>query len=189
MNIADRLSAMLKGADLPPLEISEIVRYGADQCGRHRLAFHVTAGGQRLVEVGIAPDGEQEPAERIASILRSLLTGSEDRVADAEQRVANLRHALEQRRREVESLQRKLADFEVGRHGQGEAFAAEDGTGAVWLIGRPSWSAWGLRFENWHDLATSLPGVRPCGVRQAENTTFIVMRAIADLAPTPKDLP
>lgn len=45
MEIKDRLTAMAQSAELDALELERLVRYGADQCGRHRHGFAVRVGG------------------------------------------------------------------------------------------------------------------------------------------------
>lgn len=187
MEIKDRLTAMAQSAELDALELERLVRYGADQCGRHRHGFAVRVGGRRLADVLISPgEVEQEKVDRFAGILYILLNGSEARVQDAESRVDLLRRALSARDREIADLKRRLADFERTSRGARGPFYAAETAGKVWLNGQPSWDAFGLCFASWHDLATAFPGLRPCGVQVGEGrdaaATFIVMRPIADLA-------
>jgi hypothetical protein len=188
MDIKDRIAAMGLGA----LTIDRLVRYGADGNGRHAHGFAVRCEDKTLADVWIKPGCEfpQEKADEFAQALFALLSGSEGRVLDREETIANLRAALERSRREVTRLKDALAHFERGRATRGSFYAAAEEIGAVWLIGQPSWSAFGLRFDSWHDLATALPGLRPCGVQAGEGrdagTTFIVMRSVADLAPPAK---
>lgn len=189
MDIKDRIAAMT--VDLGALKLEAPVRFGADQCQRHAHGFAVECDGKPLAQVTISGRGNAEDQERLdkfALVLWSLLNGSEARVADAEQRVSNLRHACEEKNRQIAKLQAKLSDFEVSRATRGPFYAAKDEhSDAVWLLGQPSWGAFGICYANWHELATALPGLRPCGVVVGEGmdagARFIVMRPIADLAP------
>ena len=186
MNIADRLTAMT--ADLPqPIRIGELRRFAADQSGRRRLAFDVDAGDNLyFAEVAIIPrTAPQEQIDAFACALRSLLAGSEDRVADAQSKIAIMREAIGGYGAEILRLQRQLADFEVSRAVRGEFYAIEDAKGGVWLAGRPSSAAWGLYFSSWAELAKDRPGLRPCGTCKSVDNygpveTYIVMRPIAD---------
>lgn len=172
--------------DLPkPVRAGETRRYGADENGRRRSAFDVTAAGEPLVEVMITPRGPQEQADAFAAGLRALLWGSEWRAEDAEARLKDARAALERKEREVSRLRDRLVDFEAGRAVRGEAFALESETGGVWLTGRPTGAAFGFWYRSWADLARERPGWRPCGTRKSEepghDEVYVVMRPIADL--------
>lgn len=176
---------MLTTANLPELVPGRVRQYAAPATNPHGdriAAFTVEAGGEALAEVQVQPAlGRTAEALELANVLYALLNGAEGRTADAEQRCANLRHALEQRRRELAELQRKLADFEVSRTVRGEFFAVETPAG-VWLCGRPSHGAWGMLYAGgWGELARELPGLRPCGTVAAEGDTYVVMRPVADL--------
>ncbi len=187
MNIKDRIEAMT--SNLGTLTLGTPVRYGADAAQRHAHSFSVDCDGKPLANVLIAARGstnDQPAVDEFALVLYHLLGGSEGRVADAEQRVSNLRGALEGRDREIARLRDRLAHFERGRAARGPfyAIAVPDG---VWLVGRPASDAFGFFFKSWHDLATEYPGLRPCGVQSGEgrdgDQTYIVMRPIGDLAP------
>ena len=187
MEIKDRLEAMTR--DLGTLTFDRQVRYGADAAQRHAHGFSVLCDGERLAEVLVKPHGaEQEKVDKFASVLFHLLVGSEGRVLDREETIANLRGACQRKDRDIAALRDQLAHFERSARGaRGPFYAAADGTGVVWLLGRPSWSAWGFYFPNWHDLAAAYPGLRPCGAQAGEGkdagTIFIVMQPIADLEP------
>lgn len=191
MDIKDRLAAMT--ADLGQISLEQPVRYGADQCQRHAHGFSVNCDGKPLAQVMLTGHGtadDQERLDKFVLVLWSLLNGSEGRVADAEQRVSNLRHACKEKDRQIASLQAKLSDFEVSRQTRGPFYAAkEEHSDAVWLLGQPSWGAFGICYANWRELATALPGLRPCGVVVGEGmdagATFVVMRPLADLAQGP----
>ena len=175
MDIKDRIAAMT--ADLPALTVEHLVRFGVSSDGRHRLAFAVRAGGEQLAEVAIVPGSmSQEQVDSFATALHALLSGSEGRVADAEQRVSNLRDALESSKLEATFLRRQLADFEVGRHGRGDSYAIE-GHNGVWLCGKPEPSAFGFHFPSWGDLARTFPGLRPAGVKDGH----VIMRPIGEM--------
>lgn len=186
MNIKDRIGAMT--ADLGTLTFGQPVRFGADASQRHAYGFSVLCDGEQLAEVLVRPHGaDQDKVDKFASVLFHLLIGSEARVSDAEQRIASLRQACEQKDRDLGKLRDQLAHFERSNRGaRGPFYVAADGKG-VWLLGRPSWSAAGFYFPNWQDLAAAYPGLRPCGTQVGEDrdaaTIFIVMRPIADLAP------
>lgn len=191
MNITDRLSAMT--SDLPqPITVGELHRFAPDAQDRRRLSFTVAAGDRALAEIAVIPTHSGAPQEHIdsfASSLRSLLDGSEQRVADAEARVAGHRATIARQREEIDALKAKLADFEQGRYVRGEFYAIE-GNGGVWLQGRPSAAAFGLWFKGWADLARERPGLRPCGAitvggGEKPLETYVVMRPIADLEPAP----
>lgn len=186
MDIAERLTAMLKNADLPAFEVEEVpVTYGPGADGFRRSSFALTRGGERYAEVLVEVHGDD--ATRLALVIWGLLRGSEGRLLDAEQTIENLKHALEQRRRELAELQHRLADFEKSRYVRGEFFAVADAAGRVWLCGRPSASAFGLQYQGWGELARERPGLRPCGTVQAEGDTYIIMRPVADLALVPQE--
>lgn len=186
MNIADRLSAMT--SNLPqPIAVGDLHRYAPDAVGRRRLSFTVAAGDRALAEVAIIPTHSGAPQTHLdtfASALRSLLDGSESRVADAEQRIAGRDATILRQHEEIGALKTKLADFEQGRAIRGEFFATE-GNGGVWLVGRPTGAAFGLWFESWTELARERPGLRACGTRKSEepghDEHYVVMRPIADL--------
>lgn len=183
-SLKDRIDAMT--SDLGILTFDRQVRYGADAAQRHAHGFSVLCDGERLAEVLVRPHADQDKADKFASVLFHLLLGSESRVADREEKIANLRQACEQRHREINKLRDQLAHFERSNRGaRGPFYAAADSTGIVWLLGRPTWSAWGFYFPNWQDLAAAYPGLRPCGVQAGDAgdaaTTFIVMRPVADL--------
>lgn len=184
----ERVAQVLR--DLPqPVRAGDTRRYGADEAGRRRLAFDVTAGGEPLVEVLITPRGPQEQVDAFAASLRALLWGSEWRAEDAEARLKIVREALERRVREVAKLRDQLADFENGRVVRGEAFAIETPSGGVWLVGRPTGAAFGFFYRDWAELARERPGWRPCGTRKSEepghDEVYVVMRPIAELERTP----
>lgn len=190
---ADRLAAMT-AADIPqPITVGELHRFAPDPAGRRRLSFTVDAAGQRLLEVEVDPTASaaaQEQVDAFASALRYLLIGSEDRVADAELRVSNLRAACERYKDEIARLERRLADFVRGPAVRGEFYAIEDAKGGVWLAGRPSSAAWGLHFRSWAELARDRPGLRPCGTCKSVDSygpveTYVVLRPIADLEVAP----
>ena len=188
MDMKDRIAAMT--ADIGALTLGQPVRFGADAGQRHAHSFAIDCDGKPLVEVTIFPRGDQEDqaaVDELALVLWSLLNGSEARVADAEERISNLRGACGRKDRQIADLERKLSDFEVSRQVRGPLYAAEDERGGVWLVGKPSWSAAGLHYLSWHELAVALPGLRACGVQAGEGkdagTIFIVMQPIADLEP------
>ena len=186
MHITNRLTAMT--ADLPqPIAVGDLHRFAPDAQDRRRLSFTVAAGDRALAEVAIIPTHSGAPQEHIDSFavtLRSLLDGSEQRVADAESRVAGRSAIIQHQRAEIGALQAKLSDFEKGRSVRGEFFAIE-GNGGVWLVGRPEGAAFGLWFKGWADLARERPGLRPCGTRKSiepgHDEVYVVMRPIADI--------
>lgn len=178
MDIAERLKGMTR--DLGTLSLGELVRFGADAAQRHASGFTVYRDGERLAEVLVKPGGDQEQVDRFASILYHLLAGSESRVADVEERLANLRSVLERKDREIAALRKQLSDFERSRVVRGPLYAVEVHSG-VWLVGRPAADAFGLRYDSWHELATEVPGLRPCGVVQTD-AIYVVMRPVGDLA-------
>ena len=185
MHITERLAAMT--ADLPqPIAVGDLHRFAPDAQDRRRLSFTVAAGDRALAEVAIIPTHSGAPQEHIdsfAATLRGLLSGSEQRVADAESRVAGRSATIQRQREEIVALTAKLADFEQGRSVRGEFYASE-GHGGVWLQGRPASDAYGLWFKGWADLARERPGLRPCGTRKSiepgHDEIYIVMRPIAD---------
>jgi hypothetical protein len=186
MDLADRIAAMT--ADLPqPITVGELRRYAADQSGRRRLAFDVDVGDNNyFAEVAIIPrSAPQEQIDAFAGALRSLLAGSEGRVADAEQRIARQRGTINAQDAEIQKLRAQLADFEVSRAARGPFYAIEDANGAVWLVGRPSSAAWGLHYRSWAEVARDRPGLRPCGTCPSADPNsadlYIVMLPIADL--------
>ena len=190
MNTADRFAAMTR--DIPhPITVGDLVRFGADAAGRHRLAFEVSTGNQHLAQVAIIPGhsgAPQEHVDRLAFCLWAFFIGSEYRVSDAEDRLASARAACDRRDLEIQQLKHKLADFEAGRSVRGEFYAIEGAQG-VWLAGRPSSAAWGLYYRSWAELARERPGLRPCGTRKSDESfgpveTYVVMRPIADLEGT-----
>lgn len=186
MDIKDRLEAMT--GDLGTLTFDRQVRYGADAAQRHAHGFSVLCNGERLAEVLVKPHADQDKVDKFASVLFHLLVGSEARVSEVEQRISTLRYACERKDREIAQLRDQLAHFERSDRGaRGPFFAAADSAGVVWLLGRPSWSAWGFYFPNWADLAMAYPGLRPRGSQAGEGddagTTFIIMQPIGDLAP------
>ena len=179
MDIKTRITAMT--ADLPALTIEHLVRYGVSTDGRHRHSFEVRAGNERLAEVAIVPGvTSQEHVDLFAAFLHALISGSEGRVADAEQRADNLRRALDMHKATIAGLNLKLAAFEVGRSGRGDMYAIEAHNG-VWLCGKLDPSAYGLHFSSWGDLARAFPGLRPAGVRDGH----VIMRPIGDMTETP----
>lgn len=184
MDIKDRIEAMTH--NLGALTLGEPVRYGADAAQRHAHSFSVDCDGRPLAQVLISARGNREDqpqVEEFALVLFHLLGGSESRVADAEQRVSNLRGALHVRDTEIARLRDRLAHFERGRIARGPFYAIAVPNG-VWLVGRPAADAFGFFFASWHDLATEYPGLRPCGVQPGEaGEVYIVMRPIGDLAP------
>lgn len=184
MEIKDRIAAMT--SDLPPLTIGTLdqsyVPGGDSPCSlphaRSRSSFSVDAGGKSLATVSIdAAHGTQEQVDTIAIVLHALFSGSEGRVADAEQRALNLRQALHDHKVSIAGLQAQLADFEAGRYGRGDSYAMEAESGAVWLCGRPDGEAFGLRFKSWRDLASEFPGLRPAGVKDGH----VIMRPIGSM--------
>lgn len=186
MKITDRLTAMT--SNLPqPIAVGDLHRFAPDAANRRRLSFTVAAGDRALAEVAIIPTHSGAPQEHIDSFaltLKHLLSGSEDRVSDAETRIAGHRETIARQREEIDALKAKLADFEQGRSVRGEFFAIE-GNGGVWLVGRPSGAAFGLWFKGWADLARERPGLRPCGTRKSiepgHDEVYVVMRPVADL--------
>lgn len=109
METVTRLAGMLTHANLPAFEVGQVHTYGAAADGRtRRSSFALTRAGERYAEVSLEVHGDA--ATDLALVIASLLAGAEARLADAEQTIANLRHALEQRRREVAGLERKLAE-------------------------------------------------------------------------------
>lgn len=116
MHITKRLTAMT--ADLPqPIAVGDLHRFAPDAQGRRRLSFTVAAGDRALAEVAVIPTHSGAPQEHIdsfAATLRGLLSGSEQRVADAESRVAGRSATIKHQRAEIGALQAKLSDFEKG---------------------------------------------------------------------------
>lgn len=179
MDIKDRIASMT--ADLPALLVEHLVRFGVSSDGRHRLAFEVRSAGERLCEVAIIPGGlPQEQVDSFAGSLHALISGSEGRVADAEERADNLRRALDSRSRDIAGLRAQLAHFEAGRSGRGDMYATEAHNG-VWLCGKPDPAAYGLHFPSWGDLARAFPGLRPAGVKDGH----VIMRPIGAMEPAP----
>lgn len=182
MDIKTRITAMT--ADLPALTIGELVRYGRSVHG-HRSSFHVDVAGRSLAVVSVDPAAgatdAQAQVDELALALHALITGSEGRVADAEQRAENLRRALAEHKKTIGGLKNQLADFEAGRTGQGDMYAIETPANTVWLCGKPDASAFGLHFASWGDLARAFPGLRPAGVRDG----YVIMRPIGDMTEPP----
>lgn len=175
MDIKDRIASMT--ADLPALLVEHLVRFGVSSDGHHRLAFEVRSAGERLCEVAIIPGGlPQEQVDSFAGSLHALISGSEGRVADAEERAENLRRALEASKLQISFCKAQLDAFDVGRSGRGDSYAIE-GNNGVWLCGRPSADAFGFYFPSWGDLARTFPGLRPAGVKDGH----IVMRPIGEM--------
>jgi hypothetical protein len=174
MDIKERITAMTSG--LPALTIGHLVRYGADSSGRHSSSFEVRSGVERIAEVMIRASGEQAHVDEVALALHAMITGSEGRVADAEDRAANLRRALDKHKLTIADLRSQLAAFEVGRSGRGDMYAIEGNSG-VWLCGKPDAAAYGLHFSSWGDLARAFPGLRPAGVRDGH----VIMRPIGSM--------
>ncbi len=179
MDIKDRITAMT--SDLPALTIGELVRFGASVHG-HRSSFMIDAAGKSLAVVSIDPSAgsrdEQEKVDTIALALHALLTGSEGRVADAERRAENLRHALAEHKKTIGGLKNQLADFEAGQTGHGDLYAIETPTNEVWLCGKPDFASSGLHFSSWGDLARAFPGLRPAGVLAG----YVIMRPIGGMS-------
>lgn len=170
MEVSDRLDAMLRHADLQAFEVGEVHTYGTCADGRtRRSSFALTRAGARYAEVSLEVHGDA--ATGLAQVIGALLRGSEGRLLDAEQS-----------RREIAELQRKLSDYDKGGiEARGPFYAADHGTGGVWLVGRPADDAFGFNFKNWADLAEALPGLRPCGVEAGRGGPYIIMRPIAVL--------
>lgn len=176
MDIKDRIAAIT--SDLPALTIEHLVRYGVSTDGRHRHSFEVRAGGESLAEVAIVPGSmSQEQVDSFAMALHALISGSEGRVADAEDRAANLRRALDEHKATIADLRRRLGDFEAGRTGHGDLYAIETPTNDVWLCGKPDLASSGLHFSSWGDLARAFPGLRPAGVLAG----YVIMRPIGGM--------
>lgn len=81
---------------------------------------------------------------------------------------------------DLEERLRRACGQRVG-HAAGTFYARPAEDGAVWLLGdiAKGWSAFGLRFDSWADLASERPELRPVGCGHDATGTYVTMMEVA----------
>lgn len=119
-------------------------------------------------DVLIRPRSDQVRARRFAEWVAS--------IEETHQALADARLALR--------LARERVGLLAGAHEQvsmfGTAVVREDAAGAVWVMDSSAkgWSAFGLRFRDWAELAAERPEWRPCGVGADDTGPFVRLRCL-----------
>lgn len=160
----------------------EIVRY-AEAGGRRNIGvrFDAPDAPTVLITPAATPDGQAQ-AEAFALDIALTISGLRQQIFAAEIRTEAARDSAARARAKAGDLEERLRRACGERAGYAAgAFYAREAEGAVWLLGdfAKGWSAFGLRFDSWADLASERPELRPVGCGHDATGTYVTMMEVA----------